>query len=316
MAETAYPDIQDLIDGFNKLGDNPELEEVIALFNNIKIQLNIEAPNFKGTITGDLGQAVSDMQTNLQRVWAYGFSGSQNLVGNSAIKENIVLSLNVEKGSTDLSELMPHILEGALKIPGIRNMKPTQWFCLFLIAVLSFSCYQYMDLHYQNEQNQKIIEQNQELINRFSEGITEAQNHDLEILRLALNKEQENKAIVARNVPQATAVQFGAHHLSQQDLDNLRKPSTRERAKIIPIEGTFVIYQVCNLGNQNLRIHVRDLQNGSEFPVSAEQDLFSDPETYDKIWNYAKNKTPTKLQITESRKSSGSMYRLEAIDLE
>lgn len=235
--------------------------------------------------------------------------GSQNLTSNSAVRESIVLSLRVEKGSTDLKEVAQSIFERASQIPGIRQMKPAQWFILALVSIVIFGCYKGGELYLQSQTAQNLVAQ-------ISQSVHDVQEKDLELLRLAFVKEQENKSVIARSVPQATSIQYGNQKLSKQDLDALRMRAARERAETFNIEGSFVIYQVCNLGQNNLKINVKDLDTGKEFPVRVENDLFSEPETYDRIWDYAKNRVRVNLQITESRKSSGSVYRLEAMDLE
>lgn len=309
MHKSSYPALDQLVEDFRLLGSNPEQEAVFALFNDIEIRLKIEAPNFNGTITGDLGKAISELQSNLQRLWMLGISGSQNLTSNSAVRESIVLSLRVEKGSTDLKEVAQSIFERASQIPGIRQMKPAQWFILALVSIVIFGCYKGGELYLQSQTAQNLVAQ-------ISQSVHDVQEKDLELLRLAFVKEQENKSVIARSVPQATSIQYGNQKLSKQDLDALRMRAARERAETFNIEGSFVIYQVCNLGQNNLKINVKDLDTGKEFPVRVENDLFSEPETYDRIWDYAKNRVRVNLQITESRKSSGSVYRLEAMDLE
>ncbi|MBS4847410.1 MAG: hypothetical protein KH037_12185 [Burkholderiales bacterium] len=309
MHKSSYPALDQLVEDFRLLGSNPEQEAVFALFNDIEIRLKIEAPNFNGTITGDLGKAISELQSNLQRLWMLGISGSQNLTSNSAVRESIVLSLRVEKGSTDLKEVAQSIFERASQIPGIRQMKPVQWFILALVSIVIFGCYKGGELYLQSQTAQNLVAQ-------LSQSVHDVQEKDLELLRLAFVKEQENKSVIARSVPQATSIQYGNQKLSKQDLDALRMRAARERAETFNIEGSFIIYQVCNLGQNNLKINVKDLDTGKEFPVRVENDLFSEPETYDRIWDYAKNRVRVNLQITESRKSSGSVYRLEAMDLE
>lgn len=302
-------DLLDLFHKFEKLDGETNIENVFKLFGDAEIFIKIEAPNFKGTITGDLAKAIAELQSNLQRVWAFGVYGSQNLTIAPEIKEEIVLTFKVNEGSTELSESISKILQSASKIQGIRQMKPWQWFLLGISSIILFTAYHGYALKLDQEGKLEIQEQ-------LLESARLAHESDKELLKLAFEKQQENKIALAKNVPQAENIQFGSQNLTKQNLDELRRPALRQRSQTINIEGKFVIYQICNLGNNNLRISVKSQDGSQEMSVKVEEDLFSEPDTYNKIWEAAKEEKTVRLQITESRKPSGSIYRLEAFDPE
>lgn len=309
MKECSYLELPELIQRFEKLEDKQSIENVFGLFEEADIFIKIEAPNFRGTITGDLAKAIAELQSNLQRVWALGAYGTQNLTFASDIKEEIVLTFKVNEGSTELSEPVSNILKSAAKIPGIRQMKPWQWFLLGLASLILFTAYHGYELKLDHEGNLRTQD-------NLIEVMRISHDSDRELLKLAFEKQQENKITLAKNVPQAERIQFGTQSLSKENLDELRRPALRQRSQTINIEGQFVIYQVCNLGNNNLRISVKSQDGAQEMSVKVEEDLFSEPGTYDKIWEAAKEEKSVRLQITESRKPSGSIYRLEAFDPE
>lgn len=309
MQNSSYPDINKLIEDFKNLGSNPEQEAVFALFSNIEIHLKIEAPNFNGTITGDLGKAISEIQSNLQRLWCFALHDSQNLISDPAIRKNIVLAFQVSNGSTNLLESVGSVLDKLKSIKGVQEMKPWQWFILGLTAIICFSAYKTYQEYLGNEKNEAAIK-------AILESQSSSYKHDEELLTLAFNKQNENVITIARSVPQATKLIYGSKSLNENELNSFRKPSSKEEAVLSSITGKFVIFQVCNLANSDMQIKVKKIPTDEEFSVRVNNDLFAEPDTYDKIWEYAKNQTPVRLQISEARKTSGSVYRLEALDIE
>jgi len=301
--------LEELLHAYNQL-ESPDIEQVFNLFKGQNVVIRIEAPNFHGTVTGDVGKAISDLQTNLQRLWCFALHDSENLVSDPAIRKSIVLAFQVSEGSTNLLESISSILDKLKSIKGVQEMKPWHWLLLGMTLIISFASY---------EAYEKTLDHEKEIlvINTILESAkNNANKHDEELLKLAFSKQTENVVTIARSVPQATGLVFGSKYFSESELNTLRKPSSKEEAVMSSKTGEFIIFQVCNLRNNDLQIKIREISTNEEFFVRVDNDLFSEPDTYEKIWEYAKNKTKINLQISEARKSSGSVYRLEAIDVE
>ena len=300
--------LEELLHVYSKL-ESPDMEQVFSLFRDQDIVIKIKAPNFHGTVTGDIGKAISDLQTNLQRLCCFALHDSQNLVSDPGIRKSIVLSFQVSDGSTNLSESISSILDKLKSIKGVQEMKPWQWLLLGMTLIISFSSYKAYE---------ETLDQEKEVlkINAILESVKNANKHDEELLRLAFEKQTENVVTIAKSVPHATGLVFGSKYFSESELNSLRQPSSKEKAELSSKTGEFIIFQVCNLENHNLQIKIREIQTNEEFSVRVDNDLFSEADLYEKIWEYAKNNSKINLQISEARKSSGSVYRLEAIDVE
>lgn len=242
-------------------------------------------------------------------MWCFALHDSENLVLDPAIRKSIVLSFQVSEGSTNLLESINSILDKLKSIKGVQEMKPWQWFLLGMTLIISFAIYHAYDSTLDHEKEVLVI-------NTILDSVKNANKHDEELLKIAFSKQAENVVTIARSVPQATGLVFGSKYFSEGELNTLRKPSSKEEAVMSSKTGEFIIFQVCNLKNNDLQIKIREVSTNEEFFVRVDNDLFSEPDTYEKIWEYAKNKTKINLQISEARKSSGSVYRLEAIDVE
>lgn len=264
------------------------------------LRIKVEGENYHASLNGRLVRTLSDLQTQLNRLYAHAAYGKSAKALSNDEREEIELIFQVSEGSTDiwadLGTWATSIADTA-----IDKMTGTEIVIVVLGMGLIWAGSRALQQH--NERKQQESDQEQESRRHEATLRAETERHERlieqmasqnETVRMALHERAQFEHNVLKATPTADSVDIGGRKFGRAEIEDASR-SERQTTELRRRDGIYYVSGIVTKA-EGFNVSLEDAE-GTAFRAELSRGKLDEEELED-LWSALRDSTPINLQLT------------------